>query len=65
MSKTTIQLDDSTKERIDRRKAEAESYDTAVNRILDGGAGVLFTEDEIRRMARDEAEDVVQSVAHR
>lgn len=47
---TTIQLTRDTKRRIDKRKFDGESYNAAVNRILDG-SGVLFTEDEIKTIA--------------
>lgn len=60
MGKTTIQISDETKERLDKRKHDNESYDTAVNRILDDDPGVLFTEDDIRGMARAEAKDMIR-----
>lgn len=62
MAKTTIQLSDETKDRLDKRKHENESYDTAVNRILDDNPGVLFTEDEIKRMARSVVDDEIQKL---
>lgn len=61
MGKTTIQLDDRTKQRLDKRKHEKETYDEAVNRILDDDdAGVLHTEEDIREMARAEAKDMIR-----
>ncbi len=44
---TTIQVEESTKKRLDKIKHENESYDTAVNRALDDNPAVLHTTQEI------------------
>ena len=59
MSKTTIQLDTETKTLLDKCKAPSESYDAAVRRLVED-EGLLFTEDEIRSMARAEAKDMIR-----
>lgn len=56
---TTIQLRESTKERLDKRKHENESYDTAVNRILDGNPGVLFEQADIEHIAATKIKSMV------
>ena len=61
---TTIQISQENKQRLDARKTDSESYDDALTRVLDD-SGVLFTEDEIRELARDEAEDAVEAFVHR
>lgn len=53
---TTIQITIRTKHRLDKRKTDGESYDTAVNRALDG-TGVLWTEEEIRGLVERVIED--------
>jgi len=62
MAKTTIQLSDETKNRLDKRKHENESYDTAVNRILDDNPGVLHTDEEIRNLARSVVDEELQKL---
>jgi len=59
---TTIQVDESTKKRLDKIKHENESYDTAVNRALDDNPGVLYTEDEIRSIVQSEIESMQRGV---
>lgn len=64
---TTIQLKKSTKEHLDAYKRDGENYDSAVARLL-SGPGVSFSEEErreIRELARDVAEDVIEAYAHR
>lgn len=58
MGRTSIHLTSETKKRLDRRKTQSESYDEAINRILDD-EGVLHTEEDIRAIVRDEAERLV------
>jgi len=64
MTKTTIQLDKATKSKLDKRKTPSESYNDAVQRLLED-KGVLFDEAEIRRIARSEVEAAIDDMAHR
>lgn len=59
---TTIQISKQTKKRLEKRKHENESYDTAVNRVLDDNPGVLFTEDEIKDIARRQARGEIREL---
>jgi len=62
---TTIQLDESTKDRLDKVKLDNESYDTAVNRLLDDQPDGLLSETEVREIARDEIRNELESYGRR
>lgn len=65
MGRTTIQVQRDTKSRLDKRKHENESYDACINRILNDEDGVLHTEAEIRKIAREVAQDEISQYSSR
>jgi hypothetical protein len=65
MDKTTIQITTRTKDLLDERKLSDESYDAALSRILDNDTKLMWDEQEIREIARIEAEKRVEDMAHR
>ena len=54
---TTIQVTDEQRDRLEQRTTEGEPIRAGLERLLDD-SGVLFEEAEIRRIAREEAEQV-------
>jgi len=61
---TTIQLDRETKRQLDALKLDGETYDAAVARLVDD-QGVLMTEADVRAIAHEEAEAVVDDLRRR
>lgn len=57
--KTTIQLTNGVKARLDDLKQGDESYNTVVKRLVEDG-GQLWTENELREIVRAEIEAAVQ-----
>jgi hypothetical protein len=62
---TTIQVSAATRSRIEERKVGDESYDQALQRILGDGEQLLWSEREIRDLARSEAEAAIEDATHR
>ena len=62
MSKTTIEVLESVRDDLrDERKPHESNYGDTIRRLLnDGTGGQLWTEAEIRDMARDEAESLAR-----
>ena len=62
MSKTTIEVPESVRDDLrDERKAHESNYGDTIARLLNNDTGgQLWTEAEIRDMARDEAESLAR-----
>ena len=62
MSKTTIELSEEIRDALKENRLPHESnYDDTIRRLVgDGSGGQLWTEAEIRDMARDEAESLAR-----
>jgi len=59
MGRTTIEIDDDTRDRLrDARKPHESNYDDTLRRLLgQSSGGQLWTEAEIRDLCRDEIRD--------
>jgi len=58
---TTVRLSSETKELLDQCKLDGETYNEALGRLLTEN-GILWTEQEVREIARDEAGDILHEV---
>ena len=58
--KTTIQVTTEQYRELQKRTTENEPIRKGIDRLIDG-TGVLFAEAEIRQMAREEAQEVIES----
>jgi len=62
MNKTTIEIPEDTRDRLREERASHESnYGETIDRLLgNADGGQLWTEQEIRDLARDEAESLAR-----
>jgi len=65
MSKTTIALTEATKGVLDEHKREGETYNDVVKRLAGATDGTLWTESELREIAREEITERVVTEAQR
>jgi len=56
---TTVRLSSETKEMLDQCKLDGETYNEALRRLLSEN-GILWTEQEVREVARAEARDILR-----
>jgi len=60
MGRTTIEISDSTKERLRAERTDRErNYDETITRLLDGDTGELVTEEQANEIARQVVTDRV------
>lgn len=58
---TTIEVEAPVRDDLrEERKPHESNYSQTIKRLLDNGGGQLWTEAEIRDMARDEAESLAR-----
>lgn len=60
MTDTTIRVSDDVVSELKTRQKEGESYNATLRRILELEEGELRTEQEVRSIAREEAEVVIR-----
>lgn len=57
---TTIKISDEMHELLKDEKKDGESFDSVLKRLLGEDYGQMWTEEEIRSMARAEAKDMIR-----
>lgn len=57
---TTIKVSDELHATLKEEKKDGESFDSVLKRLLGEDYGQMWTEDEIRSMARAEAKDMIR-----
>lgn len=65
MAETTIPVDKDVKAILEDHKQDGESWNATLLRLAGEGNGSVWTEDEIRSMARAEAKDMIQQYGGR
>lgn len=57
---TTIQITKDTKDLLDTHKQNQETYNEVVRRLAGESPGEMWTEEELRSIARQEAKDMIR-----
>lgn len=57
---TTIKLSRKTKAALEEEQLDGETFDDTVSRLVGASNGTMWTEEEIRGMARQEAKDMIR-----